>query len=233
MHEGITVDYFVHTWDFNSMPYAVWTKKQWDEGKFHSTFEQPPTEGVLPADLDEFINTIKPKQYMVENIFKSISRKQHLDDRMIFRMNDTTKWAPISWSGAQLYGIMMAAKLKRDEEIATGVQYDVVMRMRTDLHFDYLNKMIFSNEFVRPAKKTVYACHSFNTDYFPHDAVGDIFFYADSITYDMVANTFNHLPQISPDIFPFDVKVESIMAYMLRMFDIKNVRLSLDPEVRR
>ena len=85
----------------------------------------------------------------------------------------------------------------------------------------------------RPKPKTLYSVHSFNTEYFPHDAVGDIFFYSDSFTYDIIANTYNYLPQISPDIFPPDVKVESILAYLIRIFDIKNVRLKMDPDIIR
>lgn len=231
--EELEVDYFVHTWSFNSTPFAVWTKKQWDAGKYHTGFVQPPTEGVTNDELNEFLETIKPKQHIIENVWKSSSRKENLDDRIQWRLNDPTKWATISWAGSQLYGIMRAAEMKRNYELGNGFEYDMVIRMRMDLSFDYLNRMIFVNDFQKPKEKTLYSVHSFNTEYFPHDAVGDIFFYADSFTYDIIANLYNYLPQISPDIFPPDIKVESILAYVIRMFDIKNVRLKIDPDIIR
>jgi len=231
--DDIEVDYFVHTWDFNSTPFAVWTKQQWDAGKFHTGFEQPPAEGVSKEEIEEFLQTIKPKRHLIENIFKSTSRKEELDARTQWRLGDYTKWAPISWAGAQLYGIMRAAELKRNYEFENGFEYDMVVRMRSDLSFDYLNRMIFTNDFEKPKERTLYSVHSFNTEYFPHDAIGDIFFYSDSFTYDIVSNVYNYLPQLSPDIFPFDVKVESILAYVIRMFDIKNVRLKIDPDIIR
>lgn len=229
----LEVDYFVHTWDFNSTPFAVWTKQQWEAGKYHTGFEQPPAEGITKEEIDEFLETIKPKQHIIENIFKSTSRKEELDARTQWRLGDYTKWAPISWAGSQLYGIMRVAEMKRNWELAYGFEYDMVVRMRNDLSFDYLNRMIFVNDFEMPKEKTLYSVHSFNTEYFPHDAVGDIFFYADSFTYDIIANAYNYLPQISPDIFPPDVKVESILAYLIRIFDIKNVRLKIDPDIIR
>ncbi len=231
--EDLEIDYFVHTWSFNSTPFAVWTKQQWDAGKYHTGFEQPSAEGVSDDEINEFLETIRPKQHIVENIFKSTSRKSDLDNRIQWRLNDQTKWAPISWAGPQLYGIMRTSEMKRNWELGHGFEYDMVIRMRNDLSFDYLNRMIFSNDFEKPKERTLYSVHSFNTDYFPHDAVGDIFFYSDSFTYDIIANTYNYLPQISPDIFPPDVKVESILAYLIRIFDIKNVRLKIDPDIIR
>jgi hypothetical protein len=231
--EGIVVDYFVHTWDFNSQPYAIWTKELWDQGLYDAGFKESPGVPLEQSEIDEYLSVIKPKQFLVEGAWKSSTRKNHLDDRMIKRMDDTSKWAPISWSGSQMYSIMMADKLKRDEEIATGYEYDMCMRMRNDLYFDENNIKVFCNEFKKPENKKLYSCHSFNTFNFPHDAVGDIFFYSNSMTFDVVCNTFNYLPQIDPDIFPPDVKVESILAYIVRMFDIKIHRLKLDPEVRR
>jgi hypothetical protein len=145
--EDIEVDYFVHTWDFNSTPFAVWTKQQWDDGKYHTGFEQPPAEGVTKEELDEFLETIKPKHHIVETILKSTSRKEELDARIQWRLGDYTKWAPISWAGAQLYGIMRVAEMKRNWELANGFEYDMVVRMRNDLSFDYLNRMIFMNDF--------------------------------------------------------------------------------------
>ncbi len=186
--EDLEIDYFVHTWSFNSTPFAVWTKQQWDAGKYHTGFEQPPAEGVSDDEINEFLETIRPKQHIVENIFKSTSRKSDLDNRIQWRLNDQTKWAPISWAGPQLYGIMRTSEMKRNWELGHGFEYDMVIRMRNDLSFDYLNRMIFSNDFEKPKERTLYSVHSFNTDYFPHDAVGDIFFYSDSFTYDIIAN---------------------------------------------
>lgn len=231
--EGISVDYFIHTWRFNSIPYALFTKERWDNGLYFTDFNEPEHILIPKNEIEEFINTINPKQYLIEGSLKSKTRKKDLDERLINRVEDDSKWAPISWAGSQLYSIMMADKLKRDQEIINGYDYDLCIRLRNDLHFDDNNIALFCREFEKPQKKRLYICHSHNTPEFPYDAIGDIFFYSDSVTFDVMCSAYNYLPLINPDIFPPDVKVETILAYIARMFDIKTTRLKLDPEVRR
>ena len=100
--EDIEVDYFVHTWDFNSKPYSVWTRERYGiEG-----FQAPPSDHQTSDEILDYIKTIQPKQFLIESEAKSLSRKDEMDSRTQFRLN-TTKWCPLSWASSQLYGIMM------------------------------------------------------------------------------------------------------------------------------
>ena len=75
--------------------------------------------------------------------------------------------------------------------------------------------------------------HSINTDHFPFDIVGDIFFYSDSQTYDILASFYSHLPMLKYDMFRYDVRIEEVFAYYIRMFDIENKRSNLDIKIKR
>jgi len=227
-NEVIEIDYFVHTWDFNSKPYSQWTlERQGING-----FQAPPAELHDQKELEDFLSLVKPKKYLIENEEKSDSRKIKLDERSRFRLDDT-KWPPLSWSGSQLYGLMMAGWLKKEYELENGFKYDMVVRLRPDLHFNELNRRILANDFTLLKPKTVYSCHSFATHVFPHDAAGDIFFYSDSETYDVMSSLYNWLPQMDPHIFRVDFRIEEMLVYFMRMFNFKNMRLKLDPKVQR
>lgn len=226
--EDIQIDYFVHTWDFNSKSYSVWTAERFGQ----QGFVEPPTDQQTSNEIEEFIKIIQPKKFIVENEEKSSSRKSKLDERTQFRL-ETYKWSPLGWAGGQLYSIMMAGHLKKQYELENGFRYDMCVRLRPDLYFDDLNRRIFVTDFVKPKPKTLYTCHGFPTDEMPHDGIGDIFFYSDSETYDVVSSLYNWLPQLDPFAFRYDFKIEEMLVYVARMFHIGASKIKIDPEVRR
>jgi hypothetical protein len=226
--KDVEVDYFIHTWDFNSKPYSVWTKERYGmEG-----FIAPPATHQSSEEISDYINTIKPIQFLIESEAKSLSLKDELDRRTQFRL-ETTKWCPLSWSASQLYGIMVAGYLKKQYELDNGFRYDMCVRLRPDLHFDELNRRILGKEFTIPKPRTIYSCHGFQTDEIPYDAIGDIFFYSDSETYDLISSLYNWLPQLDPFIFRDDFRIEEMLVYFARMFHIGSSKVKIDPEVKR
>jgi len=226
--EDIEVDYFIHTWDFNSKPYSVWTKERWGiEG-----FIPPPSDYQSSDEILDYIKIIQPKQFLIESEAKSVSRKDTLDGRTQFLTN-SWKWCPLSWASSQLYGIMMAGHLKKQYELDNGFRYDMCVRLRPDLYFNELNRKILAYEFSKPITKTIYSCHGYTTEEMPYNAIGDIFFYSDSETYDLITSLYNWLPQLDPFIFKSDVKLEEMLVYFARMFHIGVSKVKIDPEVRR
>jgi hypothetical protein len=224
----IEVDYFVHTWDFNSKPYSVWTRERYGiEG-----FQAPPSDHQTSDEILDYIKTIQPKQFLIESEAKSLSRKDEMDKRTQFRLN-TTKWCPLSWASSQLYGIMMAGHLKRQYELDNGFKYDMCVRLRPDLYFNELNRRILAVDWTPIKPKTIYSCHGYASDEMPYDAIGDIFFYSDSETYDLVSSLYNWLPQLDPFIFRDDFRIEEMLVYFARMFHIGTSKVKIDPEVRR
>jgi hypothetical protein len=226
--KDIEVDYFIHTWDFNSKPYSVWTKERYGiEG-----FLAPPVNYQTSDEISDYINTIKPTQFLIESAEKSASRKDIMDARTQFRL-DTTKWCPLSWASSQLYGIMMAGQLKRQYELDNGFKYDMCVRLRPDLYFNELNRRILSVDWSPIKPKTIYSCHGYVSEEMPYDAIGDIFFYSDSETYDLISSLYNWLPQLDPMIFRDDFRIEEMLVYFARMFHIGSSKVKIDPEVRR
>jgi hypothetical protein len=225
---NIEVDYFVHTWDFNSKPYSVWTRERYGiEG-----FQAPPSDHQTSDEILDYIKTIQPKQFLIESEAKSLSRKDILDGRTQFLTN-SWKWCPLSWASSQLYGIMMAGQLKRQYELDNGFRYDMCVRLRPDLNFNELNRRILSVDWTPIKPKTIYSCHGYPIEEMPYDAIGDIFFYSDSETYDLISSLYNWLPQLDPFIFKPDVKLEEMLVYFARMFHIGTSKVKIDPEVVR
>ena len=234
INEKLEVDYFVHTWDFNSQPFFEWSN-QYIKSNNENNIDIyiPPTgETIDEKEIQEFLNHLNPKKYLIENQEKSLSRKHWLDECSWFRTGDT-KWPPVTWAGSQLYGIMMAGNLKRQYEIENNFEYDMCMRLRPDIDFEEFSRIMFAQDFEPIKKKTIYSVHSKNVSYFPFDIIGDIFFYSDSITYDNLTSLYNWIPKFDLDLFPNTVSLEIIMAYYIRMFDIKNVKVKIDPIVKR
>jgi hypothetical protein len=226
--KNIEVDYFIHTWDFNSKPYSVWTRERWGIDGFIA----PPADYQTSDEIFDYIKIIQPKNFLIESEVKSLSRKDMMDKRTQFR-TDSIKWCPLSWASSQLYGIMMAGHLKKQYELDNGFRYDMCVRLRPDLNFNELNRKILSNEWTPIKPKTIYSCHGYATEEMPYDAIGDIFFYSDSETYDLISSLYNWLPQLDPFIFKPDVKLEEMLVYFARMFHIGSSKVKIDPEVIR
>jgi hypothetical protein len=128
---------------------------------------------------------------------------------------------------------MVAGYLKKQYELDNGFRYDMCVRLRPDLHFDELNRRILGKEFTIPKPRTIYSCHGFQTDDMPYEAIGDIFFYSDSETYDLISSLYNWLPQLDPFIFRDDFRIEEMLVYFARMFHIGSSKVKIDPVVKR
>ena len=236
--EPFEVDYFIHTWDFNTPPHFKWDVNFEEpdpikRGELLEPFKNTYTK-IEKSEIEEVLGILKPKKALVEDWNVSKNCEKIMDD---IATEQTYSKIPIkghiSWAGSQLHGIMKCAHLKRQYEIENKFEYDVCIRSRFDLEFDDNNRMIFARDFEKPKPKTLYSVHSFNTEYFPHDAVGDIFFYSDSETYDLMASLYNWLPQLDPFIFRDDFRIEEMLVYFARMFHIGTSKVKIDPEVRR
>jgi hypothetical protein len=230
INEKIEIDYFVHVWDFNTIPPHLWQSMGFPQINFAKEYYPVPKE-----EIDYLINILKPKKFLIESSDVSDSRKRIVDLKAIKNYPEHNRnGAIISWASSQLYGIMRSAELKRDYEIENEFEYDVCIRMRYDACITDDNIKILINDFNPPLKKkTIYSMHSANQVPFPHDLVGDIFFYADSFTYDILCSFYNWISVIRGDVMWHGVKIEEVFAYYIRMFNINNIRSDVDFEIKR
>ena len=236
--ETFEVDYFVHTWDFNTVPHFKWDVN-WLEpdpikrGELLEPFKDTYTK-IEKEEILEVLKVLKPKKSIVEDWNISKSREKVMDDLASSQtMTKNPIKGHISWAGSQLYSIMRCAHLKREYELENKFEYDLCIRSRFDLNFDENNRMIFARDFEKPKPKTIYSVHSASIDRFPFDIIGDIFYCADSQTFDLLASMYDTLPHIEQSAFSDSIKIEEVMAYITRMFLLNNKKLDFGPDVQR
>lgn len=236
--ETFDVDYFIHTWDFNTTPHYKWDVN-WDEPDPHKRRELlEPFENaydiIEKEEILEILNILKPKKSIIENWEVSKSRKKIMDD---IASSQTIHKNPIkshiSWASSQLYSILKSAYLKREYELENKFEYDLCIRSRFDLNFDENNRMIFARDFEIPQSRTIYSVHSRAIDSYPFNIIGDILYYSDSQTFDLLSSMYDHMPHIEQNAFSERIKIEEVMAYIVRMFQLNNKVTDFAPTVIR
>lgn len=164
-------DVFCHFWDYN-------TKPNW--------LADSTPDYLTKQDIDDVIEVLKPKKFLLETYrpVKPISPTQI-----------------ITYHGylSQFYGIMRAARLKKQYEIENDIQYDLVVRSRYDNY--YVSKVSDSYEIVRPN-----TMHGFHFGWDKEEKVGrvgDMFWFADSETYDLIADFYLNIWKINPRLIKY------------------------------
>jgi hypothetical protein len=216
-HLNAEIDFFFHFLDYNSMPMQVWTT--------NNTGKVLKFDDVLITDEErsEMVDTLQPKAWAFEP-------KLALHDGF-YEVNNRVSW----WSIDQFNSMMKCAHLKRQHEIATGKQYDVVLRMRSDLFFT--KPIDISN----PQENTVYITHPCWDKEWNAFRISDIFFWSDSSTYDQAAAFHDQLPfieatYVSNDQSKVDYPPELALYYYFKSCGLKihpswpNIKIMRSPE---
>ena len=137
---------------------------------------------------------------------------------------------------------MAAAHIKKMHEFDNGFRYDMCFRMRYDLYFDdHQIDWLLSDEsgdIVVPEYNTVYTCHTRqDKSAFPFKRFGDIFWYADSMTFDRICNFYRWLPVMGKRGFVYgeggQVTPEHGLAYYAMMCKMNIQPISVDPKIYR
>lgn len=225
---SIEVDYFIHTWDFNTVPPHEWgnlgfPQINWAERHFK----------IDQSEIDEMIQMLNPKKILIENSDKCRQRKGIIDNLGIVKYNNPNG-VVVGWSAPQLYSIMRSGELKNDYEVENEIIYDICIKHRFDGFIaEHDRKLIISNIYYPLKRRTIHSMHSRNLHTFPHDLVGDIFFFSDSETYNILTSFYNWVPVIPENIFNKGVKIEEVFGYYIRMFNINNIRTDVDVKIIR
>jgi hypothetical protein len=163
---GVEVDFFIHTWDTNEYRYI----NQID-------FADRPNEKILPTEKEEIIQAFKPKDIEIED-YKS--------------ENFVSLWSTL------LYSFMKSVHMKRKYEIENDFRYDIVVKMRFDVNFlqsGFCNFRQKNDKFyihdVQPltAFSTTVILPKFPSE-FNYNCFNDVFFYGNSMTMDIIAQTY-------------------------------------------
>lgn len=206
------VDIFCHAWDFNTQPNCV------------SVGLDVPNLNVQQGEIKELFDVLRPKKSMVESRkeFKPISNQQPIIVPSFL---------------SQFYGIMQASRLKKQYEIENDFQYDIVVKMRYDAYFK--TPIEFTND-IDPW--SMYCFHYGWDSTKNRGRVGDIFWYASSETYDIIADYYLNICHLDPRFYRDDngqlldippetvfysyIKKNDIMFNMNHNWDIKLFRES-------
>lgn len=236
--ERFEVDFFVHTWDFNTIPHYKWDVN-WNEPdpQKRKKLLEPFRDSYTPiecSEIEEMLELLSPKDYVVEGWDVSKNREVVMDYIATSQTFDKTPIkGHLSWAGSQFYSILKSAYLKRKYEIKKGFEYDLCIRCRFDLEFDENIKMIFARDFEYPKKRTIYSIHNHSLDRNPFDRIGDIFYYSDSQTFDLLSSIYDNLPHIEQSAFGDKISIEEFMTYFVRMFQINNIPVDAAPNLIR
>ena len=221
-NENFEIDCFIHMWNFNTTPLSLVSDIN------------NPHHLISDKEIETIKRFLKPKKMMVENSEKSKSRHDFVNQRARILTPSNAEGCVLWWAASPLYSIMRSAQLKCDYEMENNFKYDMCVKMRFDGSFDQNGIDIFIKDFNPPLdKKTIYSMHSRNLAYYPFELVGDIFFYSDSETYNVLSSLFNWIPILESRFFSKGTKVEEIMGFFIRMFDLKNKRSWLHVEIVR
>ena len=204
---NVQVDYFIHTWDENSYP-----------AKFGNTKE---TVKIEQEEIDEITKRLNPKKISFDKSksFSSLNNNASLDSSPYL---------------SQYYGVLKCARLKKQYEIENNFLYDVVIRLRFDL---FMSQPILVDPNLVIKERTIYGIHygyDFDKRCF---RFGDMFFYSDSMTYDILSEYYYGV-HLLPDYW-FDSSIPPEFAWHyyfknnnidleIKYWDVKLMRQSED-----
>lgn len=159
----------------------------WNENYSRINLANTQLSKIDKKEIDELISIINPKEFIIETPKKIL----HLNGPSSLRVEKYL---------SQYYGVMKCARLKKNYEIKNDFIYDVVIRSRFDLYF---KESILNNDFIELNYKTIYGFHYvYNWDARSF-RFGDIFFYSDSLSYDVVSDYY-YGSQFLPKYWPID-----------------------------
>lgn len=232
------VDFFCHAWDFNTSPHAVLAAKGMASEGIVDDYIR--VQGVALSDMEKqsMIDTIKPIKYKFESETTSKSKYAETYQAAQFHAPEhggTT----LDWCASQFYGVMYAAHLKKQYEYENNFQYDICFRLRYDLFLNdhqinwFLNPE--SGDFESPIFNTVYSCHTAKDgSQFPFHRFGDVFWYADSVTFDRICDFYRWLPILGRRSFNNNlVGTEHALYFYVKMLKMHVRPITIDPKVFR
>ena len=162
------IDFYFHLWDYNTLPSLLAS---------HNGGIKIEDEPLSEDEKQRLIDTLKPKRYLFE------SRKEIKYWNCELPIDK--QFGP--WCREQFYSMYRASLLKREYELENNFRYDLAIRIRGDLW------IIDTPPVIVPNPGILYTAHCSWSKEFNCYRVGDIFFYADSHTFDQVSEFYKFL----------------------------------------
>lgn len=167
------IDFYFHLWNYNTLPKHL-------VSQYGAILTD---ESISQEEQNEIIETLNPKKY----IFESKKKITYWN----IKLPNEKQFGP--WCAEQFYSQYRASLLKREYEIENNFRYDLVVRVRSDLYI-FNSPKVFP-----PTPNTLHTTHCSWDKTYNCYRIGDIFFYADSHTFDQVSEFFKFLSFTSTD----------------------------------
>ena len=216
------VDFFCHAWNFESESRPV--------------IDITANNRVRPYDdnkIKEIIDIYKPKKILIEDFEKNQKVNQNVTSIAEERYPENSG-PPITWCANQFYAVMRSCELKRQYEMENNFEYDVCIRLRYDQYIphDQIFDLIEALTTVKP--NTIFSIHNRPIDVYPHFAIGDVFWFSDSLTFDKICDFYRHLPSIDINIFEESKNhliPELVFYHYLKEIGVKNQNALLNFQI--
>ena len=218
-HNVSVIDVFCHIWDHNTV----------QQGIKHATESEVITTSVPDDEITRYIEQLKPVSYKIDDIIASKKAMKDTQFQTVIDSNAVSRGKYNAWLSPQFYSVMYAAHLKRRYEIENDFHYDACVRMRNDLFLnDRFRECLPIETFLNPEFNTMYSCHSgIDESVWFRKRLGDVFWYADSPTFDKLSNFYHWFPNMPLEMtISHDAPPEHLLYYYTRMCNI-----SIDPNI--
>jgi hypothetical protein len=233
---GAETDIFFHAWDFNTAPHGVLAAAGKVSTDLAPDYIRVRGEQISAEERQQLIDVLNPVSYVFESEASSKSRINEVYQRG--KQHEAEHGgACLDWAGSQFYGVMRASHLKKRHEIENNFRYDICFRFRFDLFLpEQQQQWLMDSDIEYPEHNTFYSVHTGkDNSQFPFHRMGDILWYADSVTFDRICDFYRWLPMIGKRSFLPNklVGTEHSLYFYSKMLRMRVKALSADPKIYR
>ena len=233
---GAETDIFFHAWDFNTEPHGVLASEGTVSTDQAPDYIRVKGTQITLAERDLLVASLRPVDYVFDT---EASSKRRIDEvyQQGLQHSDVHGGACLDWAGSQFYGVMRAAHLKKRYELENNFRYDICFRFRFDLFLtEHQQDWFMQTDMEAPEYNTFYSVHTGkDNSQFPFHRMGDILWYADSVTFDRICEFYRWLPILGKRSFVANNRVgtEHSLYFYTKMLRMRVKALSADPKIFR
>jgi hypothetical protein len=206
-------DVFYHFWNYKTVPKSV---------ELHDNQK----EYVSDDEFNQINELYYPKKYCIDK--SEFDVPQHVED-LVMQIksqlpnpyNDQEVTPVVKEVSYQYYSWMKVAELKRQYERENNFEYDICIHGRSDMTF----KKLYDNHHIPklaklplPDTNTLYTTN--NVIEYPYTKVGDVFWYSNSLTFDIMSDFFRGSKFLVDQMFFEKLSPERALFFYTKMLNI-------------
>jgi hypothetical protein len=210
---GGTKDVFYHFWNYKTIPKSV-------------DLYANDKEYVNSTEFDEINKLYYPKKYCIDK--SEFNVPEHLQDlvnqiksKLPNPYNEQDIFPVVKEVSYQYYSWIKVAELKKQYERENNFEYDICIHGRSDIAFKKLlnNRQISKlSKLPLPDTNTLYTAN--NVVEYPYTKIGDVFWYSNSLTFDIMSDFFRGSKFLVDQMFFEKLSPERALFFYTKMLNI-------------